>query len=106
VDRRIEPRMLCADVVEVRWENGFDHHCTAGLSDISQSGVCLQLEHPIPAFTTLQIRHTAGDLTGTVKDCSRREAGYFLGVEFEQGCRWSPRNFRPRGLTPPSRLQS
>jgi hypothetical protein len=77
VDRRIEPRMLCADVVEVRWrENGFDHHCTADLSDISQSGVCLQLEQPIPAFTTLQIRHTAGELTGTVRNCSWREAGY------------------------------
>ena len=106
LDRRIEPRMSCTDIVEVHWRvNGLDHHCSAILSDISPSGAGLRQEHPIPLFTTVHIRHTSGELTGTVRNCSSHKGGYFLGVEFEQGCRWSPRNFRSRNLTP-SRLRS
>jgi len=33
-----------------------------------------------------------------------REIGYFLGVEFEPGCRWSQRHYRPQHLLDPRRL--
>jgi hypothetical protein len=107
LDRRVEPRMLCADVVKVRWKaNGRDHQCTAGLEDISPSGACLQLERPVPLLSTVHIRHAGGELTGTVKYCTLRETGYFLGVEFEQNCRWSSVRFHPRHLLNPRRLRS
>jgi hypothetical protein len=107
LDRRVEPRMLCADVVEVRWKtNGRNHHCTAGLEDISPSGACLQLERPVPLLSTVHIHHAEGELTGTVKYCTLRETGYFLGVEFEPGCRWSSGILRPRHLLNPRRLRS
>ena len=107
LDRRVELRMICADVVEVRWKtNGRNHRCAAGLEDISPSGACLQLERPVPLLATVHIRHANGELTGTVKYCTMREPGYFLGVEFEQGFRWSPDTFHPRHLVKPRKLRS
>jgi hypothetical protein len=106
-DRRFENRLLCSDAVEVHWKtNGRNHYCTAGLEDISPSGACLQLEHPIPVLTTVRIRHEGVELTGTVRYCSLREVGYFLGVEFEQGYRWSEDHFRPLHLLNPRRLKT
>ena len=107
LDRRLEPRMLCADMVEVCWKtNGRDRRCSAGLEDISPSGACLQIERPIPLQTKVQLRHEAGELSGKVKYCTSRETGYFLGVEFEQESRWSRRIFNPRHLLNPRRLKS
>jgi hypothetical protein len=85
---------------------GRRNQCAAGLEDISPTGACLQLEHPVPLLTTVRIRHAKGELTGTVKYCTSRERGYFLGVEFEQGCRWSPGTFHPLHLLNPRRLRS
>jgi hypothetical protein len=33
-----------------------------------------------------------------------REIGYFLGIEFEPGCKWSARHFKPQHLLDPRRL--
>jgi hypothetical protein len=85
-----------ADLVEVHWRaNRRNHRYTAGLEDISSSGVCLQPERPIPLLTAVRIHHPEDDLIGTVKYCVLREGSYFVGVEFEKGCRWSSRTFRP-----------
>src|ERR1035438_10267612 len=45
-DRRSEVRMLCADMVEVRWRDRLGHQrgTTAILEDICPSGACLQVE--------------------------------------------------------------
>jgi hypothetical protein len=107
LDRRVELRLLCADVIEVQWKtNGRNHRCTAGLEDISPSGACLQLERSLPLLTTVRICHQGAELTGRVKYCSSRDSGYFLGVEFEPGCRWSEGSFHPRHLMNPRRLRS
>jgi hypothetical protein len=45
-----------------------------------------------------------GELLGIVKYCVFRDIGYFLGVEFEPGSRWSQRHFRPQHLLDPRRL--
>src|SRR5690348_15455415 len=47
-ERRIEPRMLCAELVELRWrdKHGFERRDMANLEDISLSGACLQTEKP------------------------------------------------------------
>ena len=49
-ERRSEVRMMCADMVEVRWKDrtGGEQGTTAILEDISASGACLQTEEPIP----------------------------------------------------------
>jgi hypothetical protein len=41
---------------------------------------------------------------GKVRYCVFREIGYFLGVEFEPGHRWSQKQFRPQHLLDPRRL--
>jgi hypothetical protein len=105
-DRRIEPRMLCADMVDVQWKDKSGHHRkgVANLGDISLSGACLQFDQPIPPQTDLRISYPKGELTGKVRYCVYREIGYFLGIEFEPGCKWSARHYRPQHLLDPRRL--
>jgi hypothetical protein len=105
-DRRIEPRLLCADMVEIRWKDktGKTRRAVANLEDISISGACLQLESAVPLNAKVQIGYAKGELTGTVRYCVYREIGYFLGVQFEEGNKWSQRSFKPMHLFDPRRL--
>lgn len=100
--------MLCADLVDVRWKDptGRTRRMVANLEDISLSGACLQLDRPIPLNTPLRITYPNGELPGQVKYCVFREIGYFIGVEFDPGCRWSQRDYRPQHLLDPRRLVS
>ena len=98
--------MLCADLVDIQWKdpNGRSRRGVANLEDISLSGACLQVDRPVPLGTALHISYPNGELTGKVKYCVFREIGYFLGVEFEAGSRWSRNDFRPQHLLDPRRL--
>jgi hypothetical protein len=98
--------MLCADLVDVQWKDpgGRTRRGVANLEDISLSGACLQVERPVPAGTNFRISYPNGELLGIVKYCVFREVGYFLGIEFEPGSRWSQRHFRPQHLLDPRRL--
>ncbi len=100
--------MLCADLVDVEWrdKSGRARRTVANLEDISLSGACLQLDVAIPPRTALRISYPKGDLIGRVRYCVYREIGYFLGVEFDPGCSWSQRNFKPLHLLDPRRLVS
>ena len=106
MDRRVEPRMLCADLVDIRWKDqaGRTRHYVANLEDISLSGACLQVERPVPLGTTMLISYPNGELKGKVKYCVFREIGYFLGIEFETGQRWSQRSYKPQHMLDPRRL--
>jgi hypothetical protein len=105
-DRRVEIRMLCADMVDVQWKDkaGRQRKGVANLEDISLSGACLQFDQPIPLQTGLRISYPKGELLGRVRYCVYREIGYFLGIEFEPGSRWSARHFKPQHLLDPRRL--
>ncbi|MGD0616570.1 MAG: PilZ domain-containing protein [Bryobacteraceae bacterium] len=106
VDRRVEPRLLCSDLVDFEWrdKSGRTKRCIANLEDISLSGACLQLDRPIPLGSPMRITYPKGELIGAVRYCVFREIGYFLGVEFDDGCRWSQRQFRPQHLLDPRKL--
>lgn len=58
----------------------------------------------MPLGTPFRIAYPSGMLMGKVRYCVFREIGYFLGVEFEPGHRWSQRQFRPQHLLDPRRL--
>jgi hypothetical protein len=105
-NRRTETRMLCADIVDVQWKdkNGRTRRAVANLEDISISGACVQVDKPIAPQTTLRISYPHGELLGKVCYCVYREIGYFLGIEFEPGFRWSLRQYRPQHLLDPRRL--
>jgi hypothetical protein len=106
MDRRIEPRLLCADLVDVQWKDqtGRVRRSVANLEDISLSGACLQVDRPVPLGTPYRITYPNGVLVGKVKYCVFREIGYFLGIEFEAGSRWSRSDFRPQHLLDPRHL--
>lgn len=105
-ERRAEPRLLCADLIEVLWtdESGREQRSLANLEDISHSGACLQLDTPIPERTLLRLLHPKLELAGRVRYCIFRDTGYFLGIQFEPGCQWSERRFRPKHLLDPRTL--
>jgi hypothetical protein len=105
-NRRVETRMLCADLVDVKWKDrtGKLRRTIANLEDISLSGACVQMDQPVPLQTTLQIAYPKGELQGRVCYCIYREIGYFLGIEFDPGYRWSQKMFRPAHLLDPRRL--
>ena len=106
MDRRVEHRLLCADLVDVQWKDqtGRVRRSVANLEDISLSGACLQVERPVPLGTPYRITYPKGVLNGKVKYCVFREIGYFLGIEFETGSRWSRNDFRPQHLLDPRHL--
>ena len=108
LDRRIETRMLCADLVDFQWKdtNGRKRRGVANLEDISLSGACLQVDRPVPLGTAIHINYPAGELKGVVKYCVFRDIGYFLGIEFEEGVRWSQTDYRPQHLLDPRRLMA
>lgn len=106
MNRRIEPRLLCADLVDIQWkdDSGRVRRDVANLEDISLSGACLQVERPVPLGTAFRITYPKGVLSGKVKYCVFREVGYFLGIEFAEGTRWSKDDFRPQHLLDPRSL--
>ena len=106
MDRRVETRLLCADLVDVQWKDqaGRTRRSVANLEDISISGACLQVEHPVSLGTSYRIHYPNGTLVGKVKYCVFREIGYFLGIEFEPGTRWSRDDFQPQHLLDPRKL--
>ena len=105
-DRRIETRMLCSDLIDISWKDktGKSRHVVGNLEDISLSGACVQVDRPFPLNTPVRINHDNGELNGIVRYCVYREIGYFLGVEFDPGSRWSLRDFRPQHMLDPRNL--
>jgi PilZ domain-containing protein len=106
MDRRVEPRLLCADLIDVQWKDqaGRTRRSVANLEDISLSGACLQVDQPVALGTKYKINYPKGILNGKVKYCVFREIGYFLGIEFEPGTRWSKEDFQPQHLLDPRKL--
>ena len=104
-ERRSEVRVLCADMVEVSWrDQGRTRRVTALLEDISPSGACLQLETAIPCGVEMRWECPNQKFVGRVRYCTYREIGYFVGVEFEGGTRWSKQVYEPRHFLDLERL--
>jgi hypothetical protein len=105
-ERRLEPRLLCADLIDVWWVDaaGQTHKALANLEDISNSGVCLQVDSPVPFETLLHIGHPKMIFEGRVRYCVFRDTGYFVGVRFEPGFHWDRHRFRPKHLLDPRTL--
>lgn len=105
-DRRSDPRLLCAELVEIIWtdKSGRPRRRVANLEDISLTGICLQVETLIPEGTLITMRYGDGELVGAVRYCALRDGAHFLGVRFEEGCRWSTQHFRPQHLLDPQEL--
>jgi hypothetical protein len=97
---RREDRELCADLVQVKWKiaDGPERIEWAILEDISSSGACFVIEQAIPSNTIVALQFAADSLEARVKYCNPENSKYLLGVQFEQGYRWSRRRFKPQHL--------
>ncbi len=106
--KRAEIRNMCADVLEVRWNDthGKVRRSTALLEDISPSGACLQVESEIPVGVRIRWECQNQPFAGRIRYCTFREIGYFAGVEFEAGVTWSKQTYTPRHLLELERLVS
>ncbi len=93
-------RNLCADLLKIRWTDsaGRDRKEIASLEDISSGGACLQIDEPIAANTRIAVIHPRGEYEGTVRYCTFQTTGYFIGIEFAAGSRWSSKDFDPAHL--------
>jgi hypothetical protein len=104
-ERRIHTRLLCAELVEVVWEEAsLLQRRVANLEDISLSGVCLHMDRLIACGTQIIVRYGDGELLGTVMYCRSGEFGHLLGVQLTKESRWSSQHFRPNHLLDPREL--
>lgn len=96
----MEGRLLCADMLEVEWKDrsGWLWITTALLEDICPYGACLQMEKALPVETEVRLSYRGTLIPARVRYCVYQEIGYFAGVEFEDGFRWSRKAFRPQHL--------
>jgi len=105
-ERRSEARLLCADLVQVEWTevSGRKRRTVANLEDISRSGAGLQVDMEIPLNAQVRIYLPQKNLTGVVRYCVYREIGFFLGVQFVEGQKWSERDYAPLHMFDPRKL--
>jgi hypothetical protein len=106
-ERRSEIRLMCADMVQVHWKppEGRSRRATALLEDISTSGACLQMESPIPLGSLIRWGSAGQHFEGVVRYCTYREIGYFVGVQFTEGTKWSKEDYQPQHLLDLERLK-
>jgi hypothetical protein len=92
-------RNVCADFITISWtdEAGESRSDVAILDDISENGACIGLDCAIPVETKVSPRLSRGD-TRERSSTADTEIGYFLGVEFDDGYRWSKEDFQPSYL--------
>ena len=105
-EKRADTRLLCAELVELVWQSepGKQRRSIANLEDISLSGACVQIEKEVPTGTPVAINYGDGELSGTVRYCTFRELGYFLGIELNENSRWSSQHYKPQHLLDPREL--
>ena len=103
-ERRAEPRLGCSDLIRVRLEGGEPVELTATLEDISPSGACVQFEEAVPAGARLCLMLGRHKFRGQVTHCTHNEIGYFVGVRFDAGRKWSREIYKPEHLLDPAQV--
>ncbi|MGE5488274.1 MAG: hypothetical protein ACM3ZB_10705 [bacterium] len=105
-ERRLEPRLLCADLMQVEWigESGEAVSACGNLEDISTAGACVQVERAVPVDSEVCLRSKKAEFHGRVRYCVFRDTGYFVGIQFKPDSRWNRAEFRPKHLLDPRRL--
>ena len=99
-------RCLCSELVTVHWVNEFGHkrEVVANLEEIWSSGARLQLPGPVRRDTELRIACRKVKFLGRVSTCSADFIGFFVDVQFEDGCEWSRELYEPDHFFDPRSL--
>jgi hypothetical protein len=101
-ERRVDRRLWCSDLIQVCLEGCRD--LTANLEDISPSGACVQFDSPVPVGAAVALRLGRWKFRGQVKYCIRNEVGYFAGIQFAAGRKWSREIYQPKHLLDPAEV--
>ncbi|HOL73156.1 MAG TPA: PilZ domain-containing protein [Bryobacteraceae bacterium] len=107
-ERRSEQRLMCAHLVTLRPSapSGSRQSMTGVLEDISSSGACLQVETAVATGAPMTLVIGRHSFPGTVRYCIFRETGYFIGLQFDTGIRWSRDQVVPEHLLDPSEIKA
>lgn len=103
-ERRAEPRLLCSDLIKVRLEGAQSAEWMANLEDISPSGAIALFEQAVPAGARLSLMLGRHKFRGRVTHCTHNEIGYFVGIRFDAGKKWSRQIYEPKHLLDPMEL--
>lgn len=103
-ERRAELRLWCSDLIKVRLQ-GQSAELTANLEEISPSGACVQLEQPVSAGAGITLWLGRREFKARVVYCIHNEIGYFAGLEFEAGQKWSRQIYEPKHLLDPTQVR-
>jgi PilZ domain len=103
IERRTENRLWCSDLIKVRAGR---REIDANLEDISPSGACVQTEDPLKVGAKVSLLWGRRRWPGRVRYSLQNEIGYFAGVEFEDGRKWSPDIIKPQHMIDPAKIKS
>lgn len=105
-ERRMDARLLCADLVELIWSDfsGEEKRRIGNLEDISACGMSIQVETAIHVGTHMRILCGERELTGIVRYALYRDDSYFIGVQLDENSRWSVRHFVPQHILDPRQI--
>jgi hypothetical protein len=99
-ERRDTSRSLCSEIVQISWTDraGWPRSANALLEDISPGGASLQTDVILPVSTKIDLYAGGAAIPCDVRYRAFREVGFFVGVQFANGYRWSRRQYLPKHL--------
>jgi hypothetical protein len=92
-DRRFDLRVHLEVPVSLSWTDptGQTLQGPAHLTDVSRSGASVRAQQPVKVGSSLSFGYQDQAFAGKVTHCVSDPSGYLLGIEFDDGYRWSPR---------------
>jgi hypothetical protein len=106
-NRRSANRLLCSDLITVRWAagRGIVRQEAAVIEDYSPVGASLSIEIKIEQGTAITLQTEWESFGALVVHCQWRDHGYLLGIEFDQP-RLDDDSFVPDHLLDPNELSN
>jgi hypothetical protein len=91
----MENRVLCSDLLPIRWQHGEEEHETIGnLEEIWPTGAVILLEEELVAAEATLVT-PAQEFGGKVVAEWHDETGYFIELRFRSSDRWSMEVYAP-----------
>ena len=104
-NRRTADRLLCSDLITVRWSGGrgIQRREAAVIEDYSPVGASLSIETKIEPGTAITLQTDWETFGAVVRHCQWRDQAYLLGIEFDEP-RLEEDSFVPDHLLDPNEL--
>jgi hypothetical protein len=96
--------MLCSEILNLHLcsTEGRERDVKVNLEEIWSTGAILLADERIPPLTSLWFAGGDSEFRGqVVTQTLSKGLGYFIEMQFEPGCAWSERQYRPKHLFNP-----